>query len=407
MARIVAGTLRKRAQGYRNLGAAHRVLPAVVLSHPKLQILRGRNHDDRERIWPLRDAPPALKTLDEGYQGASLGVARVPVITYLDDLPKPAGKPKLGGYTIESRLAGAGQEQAWLATDSTGEAVILKCYPTAALAAHGDPDDFMRREYVAVNRVADLGRTWRAYPPFPDDSGELFVVPVVPPRGGSTLHASVHDRVPERPDGKLEDNLARAITIDAFRALQDIHDAGLVHRALHPKRVWLHQKRRVMFSDLNLARIEGDVSIALWATDGDMSEDFRAPECAPSLGLATTKSDVYSLALCLAYWLLGKDVTELTHEVIAAELLVAISVGGTANHGARALGGRPSGCALRRRSTPTSAPGTRGDPGGHTGRCVQRRWADRRPLRDSPTSWVAAASQRRGRCTTVSASYHW
>ncbi|GAA5038745.1 protein kinase domain-containing protein [Actinopolymorpha pittospori] len=320
VARIVASTLRERAKGYANLGPAHRVLPAVVLSHPKLQVLRGHNHDDRERIWPLGDAPAALEALDEGFHGASLGVARVPVVTYLDDLPKPAGKPKLGGYTIESRLASPGQEQAWLATDSTGEAVILKCYPTTVLAAQGDPQDFMRREYAAVNRVADLGRTWRAYPPFSDDAGELFVVPVVPPRGGSTLHASVEDGVPERAGGKLDDDLARAITVDAFRALQDIHDAGLVHRALHPKRVWLHQKRRVMFSDLNLARIEDDVSIALWATDGDMSEDFRAPECASSLALATTKSDVYSLALCLGYWLLGKDVTESAHDVIAAEL---------------------------------------------------------------------------------------
>jgi hypothetical protein len=181
VARIVAGTLKQRADGYKNLGSAHRVVPAVVLSHPNLQILRGRNHDEREHIWGLSEAAGSLVALDEQFPGSGLGVARRPVVTYLDDLPKPDGKPTLGGYTLESRLASAGREQAWSATDSAGEQLVLKCYPSAAFGAHGDPEEFLRREYVAVNRVADLGRTWRAFPPFKDDSGSLFVVPVVPP----------------------------------------------------------------------------------------------------------------------------------------------------------------------------------------------------------------------------------
>ncbi|GAA1826610.1 protein kinase domain-containing protein [Microlunatus capsulatus] len=133
----------------------------------------------------------------------------------------------------------------------------------------------------------------------------------------------MQEEVPQRPGGRLDDQIARAVTIDAFRALQDIHDAGLVHRALHPKRVWLHQKRRVMFSDLNLARVEGDESIALWADDGDISEDYRAPECASSLALANRASDVFSLALCLGYWLLGRDIIEQTREEIGERLITA------------------------------------------------------------------------------------
>ncbi len=323
VAKIVATKLRENANGFKNLGHKHRVLAAVVLSHPNLQVLRGRNHDEGERLWPLNEAPAALVALDEEFQGSSLGLARLPVVTYLDDLPKPVGKPKLGGYTLESRLATAGQEQAWAATDSTGASVILKCYPAHALAELGDPLEFMRREFIAVNRVADLGRTWRAYPPFRDDSGSLYVVPVVPPQGGMNLVGSIRDGVPERLDGKLDGVLGRAIAIDAFTALQELHDAGLLHRALHPRRVWLHQKRRVMFSDLNLARVEGAATIALWAVDGDISEDYRAPEAAPSVTMATTKSDVFSLAMCLATWLLGEDVIELTLNDIVARVLEA------------------------------------------------------------------------------------
>jgi len=323
IARITASALRDHANGFKNLSGGHRVLPAVVMSHPKLQLLRGTNHDKRERIWALAEAPGELVALDDGFKGGALGVARKPVITYLDDLPKSAGKPKLGSYTIQSRLAGAGQEQAWQATDSAGGAVILRCYPAGSMSDHGDPEPFLRREFAAINKVAGLGRTWQAYPPFFDESGEMYVVPVVPPRGGSTLYKSVQERTPERPAGKLPDEIARRVTIDAFLALADIHEAGLVHRALHPKRVWLGQKLRVMFSDLNLARIEGAESIALWTSDGDMSEDFRAPECEATITLATSKSDVYSLSLCLCHWLLGDVIDNPPAEAIEQKLLEA------------------------------------------------------------------------------------
>jgi serine/threonine protein kinase len=322
IARIVASTLRSHANRFKNLSGGHRVLAAVVMSHDGIQILRGMNHDDSERIWGLADVPAELEALDGAFRGGALGVARKPVITYLDDLPKHAGKPKLGGYTIRSRLPGAGQEQAWEATDSAGSPVVLKCYPARSMSTQGDPETFLRREFDAISRVSGLGRTWQAYPPFFDESGQMYVVPVVPPRGGTTLQKSVQERrVPERPRGKLDDEIARGVTVDAFQALSDIHDAGLVHRTLHPKRIWLHQKLRVMFSDLNLARIEDAQSIALWASDGDMSENYRAPECQTSITLATAKSDIYSLSLCLIYWLLGEDTDNPATEAVEAKLL--------------------------------------------------------------------------------------
>lgn len=324
IARIVASTLKAHAKGFKNLSGGHRVLAAVVMSHAHLQIFRGKNHDDSERIWALVDVPGELVALDDDFKGAALGVARLPAITYLDDLPKPGGKPKLGGYTVKSRLAGAGQEQAWEATDSAGIPVILKCYPAGSMSKQGDPKKFLRREIDAINRVFGLGRTWQAYPPFFDESGQMYVAPVVPPRGGTTLQKSVQEeKVPERPTGKLDNEIARGVAVDAFRALSDIHDAGLVHRALHPKRVWLHQKLRVMFSDLNLARIEDAESIALWASDGDISEGFRAPECQATITTATTKSDVYSLSLCLIYWLLGESVDNPPADSVKQRLLDA------------------------------------------------------------------------------------
>lgn len=322
IARILASTLRERAKGFQTLTGGHRVHAAVVMSHDRLQLLCGRNHESSERIWPLMDAQSRLEELDGGFRGGNLGVTRSSIIAYLDDLPAPAGKPKLGGYTLKTRLPGAGEEQAWEATDSTGSPVTLKCYPAGSMADLGDPQAFLRREFEAINRAHGLGRTWQAYPPFYDDSGQLYVVPVVPPRGGTHLQSSVQQGiVPARVNGVPDDETARAVTDDAFRALFDIHEAGLVHRALHPSRVWLHQKLKVMFSDFHLARITDEKSIALWVDDGDISEQYRAPECAVSVTLATPSSDIYSLSLCLIYWLLGEDAGNPATDGAAAKLM--------------------------------------------------------------------------------------
>ena len=137
-----------------------------------------------------------------------------------------------------------------------------------------------------------MARTWRAHPVFESDAHDLFVVPVIPPSEGRTLEASIRKPGPERPDGKLDEHIAQEVVVDAFEALSELHEYGLVHRALHPRRVWLGRRLRVMFSDLHLAPIEGDASVALWAPASDISEGYRAPECAATVGLATPLSDV-------------------------------------------------------------------------------------------------------------------
>ena len=118
------------------------------------------------------------------------------------------------------------------------------------------------------------------------------------------------------------------MVVDAFTALADVHEYGLVHRALHPRRIWLGRRMRVMFSDFHLARIPGEVTIRLWAPDHDISEDYRAPECAADVGLATAQSDVYSLALSASpHWLLGKGPEDLTLDEFRNQLCRHLPVG--------------------------------------------------------------------------------
>jgi serine/threonine protein kinase len=320
LARKMASLLREHVTGYRNV-KGKRVIPGVVLSHDHVQVFRGANHHADENIWPLATAAGRLRELDAS--NSALGPARRAVVTYLDDRPAATGPIEIGDYSIRGRVEVPGLEQAYFAQSADDQQVILKCYRVQQLREHGDPRTFLERETRALNKLADAGRTWRSLPFFEDSAHQLFVVPVIPPENARTLEAAVKKPGPERDHGTLDPQVARSVAADAYAALAEVHEHGLVHRALHPRRVWLGRRMRVLFSDFHLARIHGDVSIALWATDHDISEEYRAPECAQHVGLATESSDVYSLGKCLAYWLLGVPISGLSKDELSLQLQAA------------------------------------------------------------------------------------
>ena len=134
--------------------------------------------------------------------------------------------------------------------------------------------------------------------------GSWYVVPVIPPRDGRNLKASVDREDPARTDGSVATDIALEVLIDAFDALAAVHAKGLVHRILSPQRIWLGQGMRVLFSDFYIARIEGQQSVALWTDDED-GKPYRAPECQDTLVTAGKNSDVFSLARSLTGWLTG------------------------------------------------------------------------------------------------------
>lgn len=319
LARKVAGLLRDRVRGYRDV-RGHHVLSGVILSHDRLALLHGANHDPTERIYPLAVAAGELMRLDREVPDG-IRTVRDGVIGFLRGMPPVGARAhSLGDYEITGRIEVPGTSLGYTAVTSAGQPVILKCYLTKELAEFGDPSLFLERETRALNRLADLNRTWRPLPFFSSDEHGLFVVPLVPPLERRSLAASAREFDPARPDGRLDEAVALRVVADAFGALAEVHELGLVHRALHPTRVWLGRGLRVIFSDFHLARIVGDVSVALWAPDYDISEDYRAPECAANVALALPASDVFSLALCMASWLLGEEATGLSHEELALKL---------------------------------------------------------------------------------------
>ncbi len=318
LAKKVAGDLRNNAKGYKAL-KGRRVLPVVVLSNDKVNVFSGQNHDSEEVVLRLDESAQSLIQRNHGFD--PLGSCRAAVLKYLDDMPTRQKDDTLEGFLLQDRLDVPGLELAYRATSPEGLPVILKCYPKQQFDAAGDPIEFLRRETKAINRLAQLNRTWQALSLITSEAHQLYIVPVVPPASGRSLAESISKPGPERDAGQVDDQVARNVVVDAFTALHELHELGLLHRALHPRRIWLAKQLRVMFSDLHLARIPDSQTIAAWEPDGDISEDYRAAEVLPGLGMATQASDVFSMVLCMSEWLLGQDVRELTHNEIRDRVL--------------------------------------------------------------------------------------
>ncbi|MBU2663382.1 protein kinase [Actinoplanes bogorensis] len=321
LARVVAGWLRDKVPNWSDAAKKQkRVVAGVVLSHPHLQLFAAREHDPRELILPLSTAARTLVDLDKA---ASPGLTplRARALAVLRGLGQRGPRiQNIGSYVVQQELAPIGRARCFRAHQD-GQEVLLRCYPLYGWD-NDDPETFIRREEHAIRTLATQGRatqgrTWQAQPVFKDEDHQWLVVVVVPPVETRNLAVSVAEADPARP---LPTDLARGVIQDAFQALAEVHETGITHRALHPRRIWLGRQMRVCFSDFYCARIAGAQSIALFVDDGDLGQPYRAPECESSLVLATSASDVYSLALSLAGWLMG-ETSDTPNAVAVAEAL--------------------------------------------------------------------------------------
>lgn len=316
LARVVAGWLKDKVPHWADaVGKQKRVVAGVVLSHPNLQLMAAREHDPRELVLPLSEAAAALINLDKA-AASGLSAVRGGALTVLRGLGQRDPRVRnIGPYQVAQELARVGRARCFRARQD-GQEVLLRCYPLYGWDGD-DPETFIRREERAIRSLSTQGRVWQTHPVFRDEDHQWLVVAVVPPPDARNLTASLAVPDPKRP---LSVDLAREIVRDAFQALAEVHESQILHRGLHPRRIWLGRQMRVCFSDFYYARISGQQSIALFVDEGDLGRPYRAPECTESLVMATPKSDVYSLALAMAGWLIG-DITEKPDPAVLAGLL--------------------------------------------------------------------------------------
>lgn len=305
LARVLAGQFRERVDGYRAAARGrHLVTAGVVLSYDNVDLIWDDSYADGDVVSSLADAAEWLLQWDAKF-GDELSTVRENVIAFLLGLPERESRPlRIGPYEIVEEITPIGVARCFHARDGNRTA-ILRCYPMHGWGPDASPQAIVERERVALDRLEERDRTWQIHPSFEYEARQWIVVPVVPARGKS-LATSVRVGDPARADGKPPQQVAIDVVADAFRGLAEVHDAGLVHRGLCPSRVFLARSLRVKFTDFYLSRVSGVGTIAPdVSADADVGAPYRAPECREGIGHATAASDVYSLALSLAVWLLG------------------------------------------------------------------------------------------------------
>ena len=94
-----------------------------------------------------------------------------------------------------------------------------------------------------------------------------------------------------------EDELVE-VAISIFESLAKTHEAGVVHKALCPERIWTSVREGSFFSDFYMARKHGEQSV-YFAEDDETSLPHRPPESEIDLTVGNAKSDVYATASSL------------------------------------------------------------------------------------------------------------
>lgn len=408
VARITAGVLKRAIGGYNAAaGGKHLVTPKIVLSYPAVELdTSGYPYDDNQILF-LDEGVEALKEADASKTG--LSAIRDKVVGFLSGLAVRQEAPtQLGSFTITAEVEGVGRSRVFVGNDLDGDAALLRAYPKDGWGPGVDVARLVRHERVATKRIAELQRAWSVEATFVDDARRWIVLPVRPvPSVSLARHAAVGQIEVRDEVGRLTER-ARHIVADAFEALAEVHQKGVVHRGLMPSRVLLAKNDRVLFRDFYLAHATEEATIVAEIADTvDGSAPFRAPEVAMYVGNASEKSDVYSLALTLLWWIHG-DVTLIDPDAIRG-LGVSADDGGPVSKVlaaclVRDAGARPTAESmvdeLRRLATPVravtevpSAHSALSAPafveGGHVG--VQGRYRLQRPLGQGgfATSWLA------------------
>jgi serine/threonine protein kinase len=302
-ARRLAGMLRSSVPGLSaHTTARHFVFGRVVLSSEKAEVFV---HDPRKNdgVLRLQDAAHELIRFDHLQGVASISSFRGKIVERLTSLQDRPKVPRtVGDYDILEAVAAVGPVREFRARHADGSERLLKLVPrptTLDPERRRDAENRLLREYNALKQLADVGRAPAADLFFSWDQGNQWVIPMRP-INGRTLRA---DRTAAPP----EEARALEVATEAFEALVDVHRAGVVHRALNPDRVHLTHSGKVAFSSFVVARIEGAQSVASTADEFDPEDTYRAPECRVDMGLADPRSDVYSLAASLTYWIDGQE----------------------------------------------------------------------------------------------------
>lgn len=308
LSRKLAGLLKSRVAKYPKKG--HIVRSYVVLSNPGVKVDWSDAGPESDMVVLLDEAGQALLE-EDGKATVSLGVAREETVAFLDGWKERDAIPeRVGSYKINREIAPLGRARVFAAHDDVSNFIFLRCYPMDGWGPGVDPNNLVRRERKAIQKLAQSGRTLASQPVFEDHLHRWIVVPIVQQPLTNLRQLLSMSTPPICPETADVDEVLQFIG-DAFKGLKEVHAEGVVHRGIAPARVALDAQRTVKFTDFYLAQVSGEVTVAPSLNElADLGVPFRAPECKKFIGAATPSSDMFSLALSLLWWLHGDPEAE-------------------------------------------------------------------------------------------------
>lgn len=313
LARKLATLLRNRVTGYPKRGRL--VESFIVLSYPGVWIDWTEAGPESDMVIRLEDAAEALIQADQRMH-SDLRFSRDEVIAFLDGWKKRRQVPeRIGAYTINQEIAPLGRARVFAAHDDVGNFVLLRCYPMDGWGPDADPENLIRRERKAIQKLAQSRRTLESQPVFSDELHRWLVVPIVQQPLKTLPRLLSMPAAPISPTGSSPAQIVGFVA-DAFDGLALIHSEGVVHRGISPARIALGTDNVVKFVDFYLARVLGEETVAPSLNElADLGAPFRAPECRDWIGAANESSDLYSLALSLLWWLGGDPKASVSRHV--------------------------------------------------------------------------------------------
>jgi len=202
---------------------------------------------------------------------------------------------QIDNYRIDAHVAESGMASIFRATDVTsGRQVAIKI-PHAAMEA--DPvlfDRFKREEEIGT--ALDHPNVMRIFPN-PGRSRVYMVMEWVPGR----LLRNILSQ-----EGKLPTDRAIRIAVEVLKALDYIHNKGVVHRDLKPENIMVDDQDNIKLIDFGIASKEGAKRLTYAGFSQALgTPDYISPEQVKGKR-GDQRSDMYSMGIMLYEMLSGK-----------------------------------------------------------------------------------------------------
>ncbi|HVQ14421.1 MAG TPA: serine/threonine-protein kinase, partial [Vicinamibacterales bacterium] len=201
---------------------------------------------------------------------------------------------QIGSYTIVSEIGGGGMSLVYLADDTaTGARVVVKQLREQYAFDRQLVDRFLRGATAIKDlRHPHLARVlaWLQH------NGRFYTVEEYLPGG------SLADLL---KNGPPNENDAVIWCRDALKALNYVHEFGIVHRDIKPSNLMLDENRNVRVIDFGIARVFGDKRLTRTGDGAIGTPCYMSPEQIRTLDEVDHLTDVYAAGVVLYELLTG------------------------------------------------------------------------------------------------------